>query len=95
MYTYIYTYTKICIYICLGVGERTREGNDLYHEMIEGGVIKVDKATGKPIPGSKAALVYGQMNEPPGTPLNPYPLNPYSFNLMYRQMNESQSHIQL
>ena len=49
-----------------GVGERTREGNDLYHEMIEGGVIKVDKATGKPIAGSKAALVYGQMNEPPG-----------------------------
>jgi len=49
-----------------GVGERTREGNDLYHEMIEGGVIKVDHATGKPMPGSKAALVYGQMNEPPG-----------------------------
>ena len=43
-----------------GVGERTREGNDLYHEMIESGVIKID---GK---GSKAALVYGQMNEPPG-----------------------------
>jgi len=43
-----------------GVGERTREGNDLYHEMMESGVIKVD---GK---GSKAALVYGQMNEPPG-----------------------------
>ena len=43
-----------------GVGERTREGNDLYHEMIESGVIKLD---GK---GSKAALVYGQMNEPPG-----------------------------
>jgi F-type H+-transporting ATPase subunit beta len=43
-----------------GVGERTREGNDLYHEMIESGVIKPD---GK---GSKAALVYGQMNEPPG-----------------------------
>jgi F-type H+/Na+-transporting ATPase subunit beta len=43
-----------------GVGERTREGNDLYHEMIESGVIKVDG------PGSKAALVYGQMNEPPG-----------------------------
>jgi len=43
-----------------GVGERTREGNDLYHEMIESGVIdpKGDK--------SKAALVYGQMNEPPG-----------------------------
>merc|ERR1712000_555782 len=48
-----------------GVGERTREGNDLYHEMIEGGVIKVDDK-GRPIPGSKAALVYGQMNEPPG-----------------------------
>src|SRR4051812_754443 len=43
-----------------GVGERTREGNDLYHEMMEWGVIKVDG------PGSKAALVYGQMNEPPG-----------------------------
>ncbi len=43
-----------------GVGERTREGNDLYHEMIESGVIKTE---GK---GSKAALVYGQMNEPPG-----------------------------
>jgi F-type H+-transporting ATPase subunit beta len=43
-----------------GVGERTREGNDLYHEMIESGVIKLDGA------GSKAALVYGQMNEPPG-----------------------------
>ena len=48
-----------------GVGERTREGNDLYHEMIEGGVIKVDEK-GDPIEGSKAALVYGQMNEPPG-----------------------------
>jgi ATP synthase F1 beta subunit len=43
-----------------GVGERTREGNDLYHEMITAGVIKLDG------PGSKAALVYGQMNEPPG-----------------------------
>ena len=43
-----------------GVGERTREGNDLYHEMIESGVIKLK---GK---GSKAALIYGQMNEPPG-----------------------------
>jgi len=43
-----------------GVGERTREGNDLYHEMITSGVIKLDG------PGSKAALVYGQMNEPPG-----------------------------
>eukprot|EP00004_Rigifila_ramosa_P009094 TRINITY_DN20562_c0_g1_i1.p1 TRINITY_DN20562_c0_g1~~TRINITY_DN20562_c0_g1_i1.p1 ORF type:complete len:508 (+),score=104.60 TRINITY_DN20562_c0_g1_i1:35-1525(+) len=43
-----------------GVGERTREGNDLYHEMITSGVIKLNEA------GSKAALVYGQMNEPPG-----------------------------
>src|ERR1700689_698775 len=43
-----------------GVGERTREGNDLYHEMMESGVIKPDG------PGSKAALVYGQINEPPG-----------------------------
>ncbi|RPG03516.1 MAG: F0F1 ATP synthase subunit beta [Pelagibacteraceae bacterium TMED246] len=43
-----------------GVGERTREGNDLYHEMIESGVIKPEGE------GSKAALVYGQMNEPPG-----------------------------
>ncbi len=43
-----------------GVGERTREGNDLYHEMIESGVIKTNGE------GSKAALVYGQMNEPPG-----------------------------
>jgi ATP synthase F1 beta subunit len=42
-----------------GVGERTREGNDLYHEMITTGVIKLEG-------GSKAALVYGQMNEPPG-----------------------------
>ena len=43
-----------------GVGERTREGNDLYHEMIEGGDISLkDKS-------SKVALVYGQMNEPPG-----------------------------
>ncbi len=42
-----------------GVGERTREGNDLYHEMIESGVIVPDGE-------SKAALVYGQMNEPPG-----------------------------
>merc|ERR1711934_1021722 len=44
-----------------GVGERTREGNDLYHEMMASGVIKENKA-----PGSKAALVYGQTNEPPG-----------------------------
>ena len=43
-----------------GIGERTREGNDLYHEMIESGVIDLEGD------GSKAALVYGQMNEPPG-----------------------------
>merc|ERR1711968_129062 len=47
-----------------GMGERTREGNDLYHEMIEGGVIKIGE--GHDTTGSKAALVYGQMNEPPG-----------------------------
>ena len=43
-----------------GVGERTREGNDLYHEMIESGVIDLEGSN------SKAALVFGQMNEPPG-----------------------------
>ena len=47
-----------------GVGERTREGNDLYHEMIESGVINIDDMT-----KSKVALVYGQMNEPPGARL--------------------------
>ena len=47
-----------------GVGERTREGNDLYHEMIESGVNKDPKAGSTE--GSKCALVYGQMNEPPG-----------------------------
>jgi len=63
-----------------GVGERTREGNDLYNEMIEANVIKVDKdenghpkigPNGQPIivPGSKIGLVYGQMNEPPGARL--------------------------
>jgi len=63
-----------------GVGERTREGNDLYNEMIEAGVIKVKKdenghpvlgENGMPIiePGSKIGLVYGQMNEPPGARL--------------------------
>merc|ERR1719263_1008539 len=46
-----------------GVGERTREGNDLYYEMIESGVIKVN---GNDTTGSKCTLVYGQMNEPPG-----------------------------
>ena len=63
-----------------GVGERTREGNDLYNEMIEAGVIKTKKdAKGHPLigdnglpvldEGSKIGLVYGQMNEPPGARL--------------------------
>src|ERR1700732_4113216 len=49
-----------------GVGERTREGNDLYHEMIESGVNKDPKRTHGSTAGSKCALVFGQMNEPPG-----------------------------
>ena len=52
--------------VLAGVGERTREGNDLYHEMIESNV-NVDPAkNGGSTEGSKCALVYGQMNEPPG-----------------------------
>ncbi|MBS0460850.1 MAG: F0F1 ATP synthase subunit beta [Proteobacteria bacterium] len=47
-----------------GVGERTREGNDFYHEMMEAGVVKIDN-----LPESKVAMVYGQMNEPPGNRL--------------------------
>src|SRR6266581_237679 len=47
-----------------GVGERTREGNDFYHEMAEAGVIKLDN-----LPESKVAMVFGQMNEPPGNRL--------------------------
>jgi ATP synthase F1 beta subunit len=55
-----------------GVGERTREGNDLYHEMIESGVIKADvdhdskQVRSVDTAASKVSLVYGQMNEPPG-----------------------------
>ncbi len=49
-----------------GVGERTREGNDLYHEMIESKVNVDPKENGGSTKGSKCALVYGQMNEPPG-----------------------------
>nr|WP_295889243.1 F0F1 ATP synthase subunit beta [uncultured Devosia sp.] len=49
-----------------GVGERTREGNDLYHEMIESGVNKDPHENGGSAAGSKCALVFGQMNEPPG-----------------------------
>ena len=49
-----------------GVGERTREGNDLYHEMIESNVNKDPKKNNGTAAGSKCALVYGQMNEPPG-----------------------------
>ena len=47
-----------------GVGERTREGNDFYHEMIEAGVVKLDR-----LEESKVAMVFGQMNEPPGNRL--------------------------
>jgi F-type H+/Na+-transporting ATPase subunit beta len=49
-----------------GVGERTREGNDLYNEMIDSGVNKDPKKNSGSTAGSKCALVYGQMNEPPG-----------------------------
>src|SRR6267378_3146428 len=49
-----------------GVGERTREGNDLYHEFIESGVNKDPAKNAGSTAGSKCALVYGQMNEPPG-----------------------------
>ncbi len=49
-----------------GVGERTREGNDLYHEMIESKVNKDPRKNNGSTAGSKCALVYGQMNEPPG-----------------------------
>jgi F-type H+-transporting ATPase subunit beta len=49
-----------------GVGERTREGNDLYYEMIESGVNKDPKENNGSTEGSKCALVFGQMNEPPG-----------------------------
>ena len=49
-----------------GVGERTREGNDLYHEFLEAGVIAKDADGNAISEGSKVALVYGQMNEPPG-----------------------------
>jgi F-type H+-transporting ATPase subunit beta len=49
-----------------GVGERTREGNDLYYEMIESNVNKDPKKNNGSAEGSKCALVYGQMNEPPG-----------------------------
>ena len=49
-----------------GVGERTREGNDLYHEFLEAGVIAKDKDGNAISEGSKVALVFGQMNEPPG-----------------------------
>jgi F-type H+-transporting ATPase subunit beta len=49
-----------------GVGERTREGNDLYHEMIDSKVNKDPKKNNGSAAGSKCALVYGQMNEPPG-----------------------------
>ena len=49
-----------------GVGERTREGNDLYHEFLDAGVIAKDEDGNAVSDGSKVALVFGQMNEPPG-----------------------------
>lgn len=49
-----------------GVGERTREGNDLYHEFLDAGVIAKDEDGNPKSEGSKVALVFGQMNEPPG-----------------------------
>ena len=49
-----------------GVGERTREGNDLYHEFLDAGVIAKDENGNATSEGSKVALVFGQMNEPPG-----------------------------
>ncbi|RZV47033.1 MAG: F0F1 ATP synthase subunit beta, partial [Sphingomonadaceae bacterium] len=52
-----------------GVGERTREGNDLYHEFLDAGVIAKDKDGNATSEGSKVALVFGQMNEPPGARL--------------------------
>ena len=52
-------YGMLIFFMFVGVGERTREGNDLYHEMIETGVINLEG-------DSKVALVFGQMNEPPG-----------------------------
>jgi len=52
--------------VLAGVGERTREGNDLYHEMIESHVNVDPRANNGSAEGSKCALVYGQMNEPPG-----------------------------
>jgi F-type H+-transporting ATPase subunit beta len=52
--------------VLAGVGERTREGNDLYHEMIESNVNVDPRANNGSTVGSKCALVYGQMNEPPG-----------------------------
>jgi F-type H+-transporting ATPase subunit beta len=52
--------------VLAGVGERTREGNDLYHEMIESNVNVDPKANNGSTEGSRCALVYGQMNEPPG-----------------------------
>ena len=57
---------KIGLFGGAGVGERTREGNDIYHEMIESGVNKDPHENGGSAAGSKCALVFGQMNEPPG-----------------------------
>ena len=57
-----------------GVGERTREGNDLYHEFLDAGVIAKNDDGVAISEGSKVALVYGQMNEPPGRPCSRRPV---------------------
>ncbi|KHO02664.1 ATP synthase F1, beta subunit [Rickettsia felis str. Pedreira] len=67
-----------------GVGERTREGNDLYHEMIDSGVIDLEKPE-----NSKVALVYGQMNEPPGARAR-VALSGLTIAESFRDMNEGQ-----
>ncbi|MCZ6901393.1 MAG: F0F1 ATP synthase subunit beta [Rickettsia endosymbiont of Ixodes persulcatus] len=67
-----------------GVGERTREGNDLYHEMIDSGVINLEEPE-----KSKVALVYGQMNEPPGARAR-VALSGLTIAESFRDMNEGQ-----
>ena len=68
-----------------GVGERTREGNDLYHEMIESKVNMDPHENGGSAEGSKCALVYGQMNEPPGARARVAPVRPHRRRVFPRQ----------
>ena len=68
-----------------GVGERTREGNDLYHEMIESKVNVDPHEKNGSAEGSKCALVYGQMNEPPGARARVAPLRPHRRRIFPRQ----------